>query len=499
VVEGLDSIFRLPSGCFEQTSSTTYPNVLALDYLQRTKKNSRAVEDKARKYINLGYQRLVSFEVAGGGFDWFGRPPANQALTAYGLMEFEDMARVHDVDPRLIERTRAWLMKKCQADGSWAPEGHVPAGAPGRLGGDELARVSTTAYVAWAVFRTPMPATDVGPTYQFLLRHRPNDIHDPHVLALVSNALLRLDPSGRDAAPYLDRLDALKLTSADGKQVWWEQPDGGRTTMYGSGRSGSIETTALASLAFLHSGKHFASARAGLAWIAQERDSGGTWHSTQATVLALKAMLAATNSLSEDRERRVEWTWNHGKKETLLIPADQSEVMKQIDLSTHLRQGKQTLTLAEPTGNAANFQVTFRYHVPSNKEAAEAHLALGVKYDREKLRVGQTVTALATVANRTRESAPMVLVELPIPAGFTVVPDSFAKLMEQGRIAKYELQPLAVLVYLRELPAGESLQWAYGLRAVMPAQVAVPAARAYEYYDPDRAGRSSEARLTVVE
>ena len=36
IVEGLDGIFRMPYGCFEQTSSTTYPNVLALDYLKRT-------------------------------------------------------------------------------------------------------------------------------------------------------------------------------------------------------------------------------------------------------------------------------------------------------------------------------------------------------------------------------------------------------------------------------------------------------------------------------
>src|SRR5206468_4496284 len=34
IVEGLDSILRAPYGCFEQTSSTTYPNVLALDYLR---------------------------------------------------------------------------------------------------------------------------------------------------------------------------------------------------------------------------------------------------------------------------------------------------------------------------------------------------------------------------------------------------------------------------------------------------------------------------------
>src|SRR5262249_61036147 len=77
VVEGLDSIFRRPYGCFEQTSATTYPNVLALDYLRRTKKSVPSVEAKARQYIHLGYQRLLGFEVAGGGFDWFGRPPAN--------------------------------------------------------------------------------------------------------------------------------------------------------------------------------------------------------------------------------------------------------------------------------------------------------------------------------------------------------------------------------------------------------------------------------------
>ncbi len=38
VIEGMDSLLRMPYGCFEQTSSSTYPNVLALDYMKRTKK-----------------------------------------------------------------------------------------------------------------------------------------------------------------------------------------------------------------------------------------------------------------------------------------------------------------------------------------------------------------------------------------------------------------------------------------------------------------------------
>src|SRR5260370_16693381 len=38
VVEGMDSLLRMPYGCLEQTSSSTYPNLLALDYMNPTKK-----------------------------------------------------------------------------------------------------------------------------------------------------------------------------------------------------------------------------------------------------------------------------------------------------------------------------------------------------------------------------------------------------------------------------------------------------------------------------
>ena len=129
LVEGLDSIFHMPYGCFEQTSSTTYPNVLALDYLKRTGKSNAKVEEKARHYIHLGYQRLLTFEVSGGGFDWYGRPPANVVLSAYGLMEFRDLARVHDIDGRLVERTRQWLLSRRAQDGSTY---RFPATMPGR-------------------------------------------------------------------------------------------------------------------------------------------------------------------------------------------------------------------------------------------------------------------------------------------------------------------------------------------------------------------------------
>jgi len=122
VLDGLENLLRMPFGCFEQTSSVTYPNVLVLQYLKRTGKAQPETEMKARHFITIGYQRLLTFEVQGGGFSWFGDPPAHKVLTAYGLLEFADMSKVHDVDPNLLVRTINWLISKQNPDGSWTPD-----------------------------------------------------------------------------------------------------------------------------------------------------------------------------------------------------------------------------------------------------------------------------------------------------------------------------------------------------------------------------------------
>src|SRR5262249_24464876 len=171
----------------------------------------------------------------------------NRTLTAYGLMEFQDMARVHDVDPRLIERTRAWLLGKRNQDGSWTPEDHAMHQDPTRGRGNwDLANLSTTAYIAWAVYGGQSSDSSARLTRNYLLSAKPDRLDDPYVLALVCNALIALDPKGDDVKPYLNRLESLKRTSEDGKRVWWEQAPNARTTFYGTGRSGSIEATALA-------------------------------------------------------------------------------------------------------------------------------------------------------------------------------------------------------------------------------------------------------------
>ncbi len=498
LVEGLDGIFQMPYGCFEQTSSTTYPNVLALDYLRRTPKSVPEVEAKARQYIHLGYQRLLSFEVVGGGFDWFGRAPANLTLTAYGLMEFQDMARVHDVDPRLIERTRAWLLGQRGADGTWLATGQTLHEDPTHGGADpELARLSTTAYVAWAVFGG-RPKDEGRSTLAYLRSHPPATITDPYLLALVANALLALDPEGEYAGPYLDRLAEMARTSEDGKRTWWEQPAAARTTFYGAGRGSQVETTALAALALIHANRHPGAARGALVWLVSQKGSAGTWYSTQATVLALKALLAGTaNPRSEKQERRLTLTWDGKPEREVVIPPDQAEVMQQIDLSALLTAGPHRLAITEQGEAGTGYQLAFRYHVPGGVPDRREALGIDLAYDRTGLTVGDTVTATATVTNRTPRAAPMVMLDLPVPAGFVIAAEDLEALVKSGSVAKFQLTPRQAIVYLRGLQPGKALTLRYRLRSTMPVKVTVPAARVYEYYNPDRQGRTQPQRLTV--
>jgi anti-sigma factor RsiW len=498
VVEGLDNIFQMPSGCFEQTSSTTYPNVLALSYLRRNNQKSPRVEAKARQYIHLGYQRLVGFEVPGGGFDWFGNPPANRTLTAYGLMEFTDMAKVHDVDPNLIARTRSWLLAQRKPDGSWDPEGH--AMHDDALRADQrLQRLATTAYIAWAVFADGQESRQAGPTRDFLLAHVPGAIPDSHVLALVCNALTVLDPEGKESGPYLDRLAAMKKVDASGKFTWWEQSAGARTMFHGGGSSARVETTALAAVALIQGKRHPGAVRGALSWLVSQKDPRGTWYSTQATVLSLRALLAGSGKvLGGDGARQfVVRIGDH--VEEVSLPADQAEVMKQLDLSRFLKPGGNTVRLSEKSDTGAGYQVVFRYHVPeAKKPQKETPLAIAIDYDRTELAAGDVVKAKATVVNRMPATAPMVMLDLPVPPGFSPEAQTFANLVNKGVIARYQVRPRSVLVYLRGLAPGKPLELAYTLRATMPVKATAPGARVYEYYDPQKQGSSPATRFTVV-
>lgn len=217
-------------------------------------------------------------------------------------------------------------------------------------------------------------------------------------------------------------------------------------------------------------------------------------------MLALKALLAGTGKpLGGDRQRRVDIAIDGKVVRGVTIPADQGDVVRQIDLSAVLAKGSHRVRLTDRSNTAAGYQVALGYHVPGvGNPQADRPLSIRLEYDKTELTVDQRVAVTATVTNHQSTSAPMVVLDLPVPAGFAAEPNDLAALVQQGTIAKYQLTPRSVIVYLRHLTPKQSLVLPYRLRATMPVKVTAPAARAYEYYDPSRNATSRAVRLTVM-
>jgi uncharacterized protein YfaS (alpha-2-macroglobulin family) len=185
-----------------------------------------------------------------------------------------------------------------------------------------------------------------------------------------------------------------------------------------------------------------------------------------------------------------------------VIPTDQSDVMQQFTLADELQPGNTyRLRLAEPTDTGSGYQVSFRYYIdqePTPEAVDEQSLSIELAYDRERLTVDETVTAVATVTNHMDQAAPMVILDLPIPGGFAIEPGELAELVGSRKIARFQITARQAIVYLRELAPGATLELRYRLRATMPVKVRVPDAQAYEYYDPDNRGTGGATQLEAV-
>ena len=501
MVEGLDSILQMPGGCFEQTSSSTYPNVLVLDYLKASKKLTPEIQAKAEGYISLGYQRLVTFEVQGGGFSWFGQAPANKILTAYGLMEFSDMSRVHEVDPRLIERTQSWLVSQQQPDGSFKPDtSFINEGATNRYNTD-LVRI--TAYIGWSLAATGYKGEAIERAKQFVASHATGR-EDAYTLAVIANFAT---DSGADRNWTDTAVSALAAKASEGsKTAFWKQE--GETPTSAREESADLETTALAVQALLKSGQRSALAKKGLDYLTEKKDALGNWQTTQATILSLKAfLLSFTKGANADTEGTISISADGRPAGSVQITNENNDLLHMVDLKSYTHTGANKITLSFSGRGSMQYQIVGRYYVPWTRvedKGRREPLSIDLTYDRTRLAQDESVTARVRVQNNTAARARMVMVDLGIPPGFEASGEDFAELVDMtrgkdgGKIEKYTITAKQVILYLDGLSPRQAAEFTFRLRAKFPVRAQTFPARVYEYYNPSVADRTKPAVLLVT-
>jgi uncharacterized protein YfaS (alpha-2-macroglobulin family) len=495
VIEGMDSILQMPGGCFEQTSSSTYPNVLALDYMKRTKKLSPEVHAKAEGFIANGYQRLLTFEVPGGGFSWFGNAPANKILTAYGLMEFYDMSRVHDVDSKLISRTQQWLTGQQQAEGSWKPDASfINEGATNRYNSDVL---RITAYIAWSLENTGYQGPAVERAKQFIESHMTGKM-DSYTLAVLANFA---NDYGKDRE-FTGKTMQLLLDARTEKeeQAWWNAEE---TGVYATGASATVETTGLAAQALLKWGEASGTARKALTYIASKKEASGAWGTTQATIMALRAVLLASEKGAADVRGSLEVLIDGKPAEKLILTAENNDLLHQFNFKgINSKDANRVQIRFEGKGSLA-YQVVGSYFLPWDKKPENEPLSIDVAYDRTHLAQDDIATAVATVKNNLPKTANMVMVDLGIPPGFDLLAEDLQDYHERtagkksGRLEKFSLTTTQAILYFDALAPGDTISLRFRLRAKYPIRARTFQSRVYEYYDHEVGSIARPVQLEV--
>lgn len=498
IVEGLDALLRMPSGCFEQTSSTLYPDLLILDYLNRTGRSAPEVRMKAEQFVATGYQRLLTYEVQGGGFSLFGNPPATLMHTAYGLMEFSDMKRVYAVDQGIISRTARWLLSQQNPDGSWGGRG-----TPGymeswtTLSND---RLPTTAYITWALLEAGYAQESGTIRALSYLREHWNEAGDAYSLALVANALVAQPSADPVATSVLNKL-ALFATREQDAARWSSRA---QSFTGASGNVADLETTALATHALLKGKQHNDLALAALRYLTRAKDSFGTWQSTQATILSLKAFLASLDFKSGEPDATVSVSLNGGPAQTVRLSPDQADVVHIVTFDENVPDGANHIRLQVSGRNTANlmYQVTASAYVPWQQAPVETTpVQISVTYDNAQLYVGDEIRARVVITLDTAHPPiQWAIVDLGVPPGFEVASEDLDALIAQSarqvtRIRRYELTGSQIILYLENLDYKISLS--YRLRAKFPLRAQAPLSSVYDYYNPEVSGRQSPVSVSV--
>jgi len=481
--DALAALLRAPHGCFEQTSSTNYPVVMVQQYFLLHDGISPARIKQGSDLLTQGYQKLIGFETKTKGYEWFGKDPGNEALTAYGLMQFTEMAKVGAVDSAMMLRTREWLMSR--ADGA----GGFRQSMSGTFG--QAPKPVNDLYIIWSLLES-------GESPAKLAREIENakkiaqETKDPYLQALGVNILFLSNdlPAARTIAK--------KLQESVGKDGGI---DGAATSITRSGGIGlRIETTSLAVLGWLRLGDEFVmTVETSMKWLF-ESCKAGRFGSTQSTILALKAINAYDKARAKPKAPGSIQLMIDGKPFGAAIAFDTKTQgsLELPDFTAALVPGTDhELGLVMTDGSEMPFSISIAYNTPQPANAPECEVKVTTRLSTAQIAEGEPLD-LHLEVTAEKDVPSMVTAIIGLPGGTEPRYERLKELMAAERIASYEMFGRELVLYWRSLKAGDKMAIDIPLIAEVPGQYTSPAARVYQYYTEEYKHWAPEMELTIA-
>jgi uncharacterized protein YfaS (alpha-2-macroglobulin family) len=479
----LQALLQQPYGCFEQTSSTSYPMVMAQQYFLTHTGIEPGTIARARDLLETSYKRLTGFESRTKGYEWFGGNPGHEALTAYGLMQFTDMAQVRNVDQDMLERTRAWLLGRRDGKGGFARDA--------RSHGPGIGSAPTTtanAYITWALVESGQKDLEKEIAS---VRASADSTNDSYIIALAAN-ILHATGDHEGARGFMDKL--VRNQEAGGRV-------NGATTgiTQSGGESLAIETTALAVLGWIREPQYTSNVEKGMKWII-ESSKDGRFGSTQSTVLALRAIVAYDAARARPKAAgRVLLTVDGkpvGAPVDFTVNTQDAIVLPQF--AGELKPGKHTMVVKMERGSSMPFSMSVKYNSTLPDSAEQAQIGIQVLLKDGQVQEGAVTEAVVSIANRSDGAIPTPVAIVGVPGGLEVRHDQLKELVKSGKVDAYEVRGREVILYWRYLKPKDRLDLPLSLVAAIPGTYTGPASRAYLYYTDEYKSWAPGLRVNIT-
>ena len=487
MTESLARLIREPYGCFEQTSSTTYPMTMAQQYFQSHSGVDPALVASAREKLEAGYKRLVGFETKEKGYEWFGEAPGHEALSAFGLMHFADMKQVREVDTEMLARTRQWMLR--QRDGKGGFERKRRALHTWIEDAD-----TSNAYITWALLESadkPAEMTRELSREIASLKAAAAKSQNSYVVALAANVLSLAKEPG-EAKKLMAR-----LAEKQGKEGVVQ---GGTQSIVGSsGDTLEIETTALSVLAWLREPAYAGNVERSMKYLASSCD-GGRYGSTQSTVLALRAIVAYDKLRAAKRAPGSVRVYVDGQPvgSAVKFEASAQEALKLPDVSELLSAGDRKLELRMEGGSELPYSIEVTYNALVPASSSETQVSLEVSLAKAALTEGEPTEARVLVANKTDVKLPTAVAIFGVPGGLEVRHDQLKELVKKKTVDAYEVIGRDVVLYWRGMEPRKRIDVPLSLIAAVPGTYTGPASRAYLYYTDEHKTWQNGVKVTIA-
>lgn len=293
IVDGVEELLRMPTGCGEQNLIYLGPNVYVMRYLRAVGRLTSAVEKKARAFIRQGLMRQMTFRKDDGSYGTWPHAQSSTWLTAFAMKVLCQTNHFVPVDMNATCSALDWLRTRQRTDGSFIEDVWVTHREMlGGVNGD----ISVTGFVLIGMLECTCPDQDSSDMVDKAVRyleHRLEDTQRPLATAITAYALALAGSVW--AKEFNDKLKGMALTTPDGLKYWshaGEEDFGEMEKPYWYVKKPgalAVETTAYALLTQLALNDVTASNPI-VAWLLQQREEHGSFVSTQDTVIALQAL-----------------------------------------------------------------------------------------------------------------------------------------------------------------------------------------------------------------